>query len=252
STGLVAKLNWSGEEDFKKAFSLHLSFKGSRGLDFVPVGKTTSVKLSGPWPNPSFNGEFLPTSRTITENGFDAEWKVLHFNRPFTQQWAGETKNLSGSDFGVELLIPVEQYQKSMRTSKYGILIILLTFVSLFLVEISQRIKIHPFQYILIGAALIVYYSLLLSISEQIGYNGSYLISSIATIALITFYSASFLRLRKLVGLFSALLVAFYSFIYIIIIQQDFSLLTGSVGLFVVIGALMYLTRKINWYREAM
>ncbi|MEP2668098.1 MAG: cell envelope integrity protein CreD [Cyclobacteriaceae bacterium] len=252
STGLIAKLNWNDDSNFNQPFSIHLNFKGSNGMDFIPVGKTTSVKVSGPWPSPSFNGEFLPTSRTITDTDFTAEWKVLHFNRPFTQQWVEENKNLAGSDFGVELLIPVEQYQKSMRTSKYGILIILLTFVSLFLVEISQRIKIHPFQYILMGAALIVYYTLLLSLSEQVGYNGSYLISSIATAALLTLYSASFLKARKLVGLFSGVLLAFYGFIYVIIIQQDFSLLTGSVGLFIVISALMYLTRKINWYREAV
>ncbi|MCB0490788.1 MAG: cell envelope integrity protein CreD [Cyclobacteriaceae bacterium] len=252
STGLVAKLNWDDENNFNQPFSIQLNFKGSNGLNFIPVGKTTFVNVSGPWSNPSFNGEFLPVSRSITDGGFTAEWKVLHFNRPFTQQWVEENKNLSGSDFGVELLIPVEQYQKSMRTSKYGILIILLTFVSLFLVEISQRIKIHPFQYILMGAALIVYYILLLSLSEQVGYNGSYLISSIATVALLTLYSASFLKSKKIVGLFSGLLMAFYGFIYVIIIQQDFSLLTGSVGLFIVISTLMYLTRKINWYREAV
>ena len=231
---------------------MQLKFKGSSGLDFIPVGKTTLVNLSGPWGNPSFNGEFLPDTRTIAENEFTAEWRVLHFNRPFAQQWIDENKNLAGSDFGVDLLIPVEQYQKSMRTSKYGVLIILLTFVSLFLVEISQKIKIHPFQYILMGAALIVYYTLLLSISEQVGYNGSYLISSMATVVLLTLYSASFLKPKKMVGLFSGLLVAFYGFIYVIIIQQDFSLLTGSIGLFIVISALMYLTRKINWYREAV
>lgn len=252
SNGLVAKLNWKDANHFNQPFSIQLNFKGSNGLDFIPVGKTTSVAISGPWANPSFNGEFLPVSRSVTESGFEAKWKVLHFNRPFTQQWVEENKNLAGSDFGVNLLIPVEQYQKSMRTSKYGVLIILLTFVSLFLVEISQRIKIHPFQYILMGAALIVYYVLLLSISEQLGYNVAYLISSGATVTLLTLYSSSFLKSKKLVSLFCSLLVAFYSFIYIIIIQQDFSLLTGSVGLFAVIGALMYLTRKINWYREAV
>ncbi|HCR55316.1 MAG TPA: cell envelope integrity protein CreD, partial [Cytophagales bacterium] len=140
STGLIARLNWNNEPDFNKPFSMQLKFKGSSGLDFIPVGKTTLVNLSGPWGNPSFNGEFLPDTRTIAENEFTAEWRVLHFNRPFAQQWIDENKNLAGSDFGVDLLIPVEQYQKSMRTSKYGVLIILLTFVSLFLVEISQKI----------------------------------------------------------------------------------------------------------------
>ena len=159
---------------------------------------------------------------------------------------------MAGADFGVDLLVPVEQYQQSMRTSKYGILIILLTFVSLFLVEISQRVKIHPFQYILMGAALIVYYLLLLGFSEQVGYTASYVVASVATVALLVLYASTFLKSGKLRVLFMSLLAVFYGFIYVIIVQQDYSLITGSVGLFVVIGTLMYLTRKINWYNKAI
>jgi inner membrane protein len=176
--------------------------------------------------------------------------EVLHFNRPFSQQWTGNGVELSGADFGVKLLIPVDQYQKSTRTSKYGILIILLTFMALFLVEIIQKIRIHPFQNILIGAALIIYYILLLSFSEHIGYDMAYIISSIATVALISLYSTTFFRNTKLVVLFTALLVLFYTFIYVIILQQDFSLLLGSIGLFLIIGSLMYFSRKVNWYGE--
>ncbi|MBX2913581.1 MAG: cell envelope integrity protein CreD [Cyclobacteriaceae bacterium] len=252
STGLMAKPGWESEGQFGQAFSLHLDIKGSNGLAFAPVGKATTAKISGPWPTPSFNGAFLPDSRTVSPGGFDAEWKVLHFNRPFAQQWAGAGLNLAGADFGVDLLVPVEQYQQSMRTSKYGILIILLTFVSLFLVEISQRVKIHPFQYILMGAALIVYYLLLLGFSEQVGYTASYVVASVATVALLVLYASTFLKSGKLRVLFMSLLAVFYGFIYVIIVQQDYSLITGSVGLFVVIGTLMYLTRKINWYNKAI
>ena len=138
----------------------------------------------------------------------------------------------------------------SIRTAKYGILIILLTFMALFLVEITQKIRIHPFQYILIGAALIIYYTLLLSFSEHIGYNLAYIISSVATVALIGAYSRSFFSHEKLAILFSTLLLVFYLFIYIIILQQDFSLLIGSVGLFIIVGTLMYFSRKVKWYNE--
>lgn len=247
-TGLVAKLHWNDYADFDSPVSLQLKLKGSRGLDFVPIGKTTTVLLSGPWSNPSFNGEFLPDSRTINDKGFKSEWKVLHYNRPFDQAWTEAAKNMAGFDFGVDLLIPVEQYQKSMRTSKYGHLVILLSFISLFLVEISQKIRIHPFQYILIGAALIIYYCILLSFSEQIGYNAAYFISSIATVVLLTLYSKTFLKSIRLVLLFLSLLTLFYIFIFVIIIQQDFSLLIGSVGLFMLVGAMMYFTRRVNWY----
>ncbi|HYI78529.1 MAG TPA: inner membrane CreD family protein, partial [Chryseolinea sp.] len=142
-------------------------------------------------------------------------------------------------------------YQKSIRTSKYGVLIILLTFIALFLIEITQKVRIHPFQYILIGAALIIYYTLLLSFSEHIGYNLAYVVSSIATVILISFYSTTFLPRNGLVYLFSLLLTIFYLFIFIIILQQDFSLLLGSIGLFVIVGLLMYFSRKISWYRHA-
>ena len=252
SSGIVTKLNWENADSFTGNVSIKLNLKGSQRLDFVPVGKTTDVKLDGPWADPSFDGEFLPTTREITKQNFSASWKVLHFNRPFSQEWTGSGQELAGADFGVRLLLPVDQYQKSMRTSKYGVLIILLTFISLFLVEIIQKVRIHPFQYILIGAALIIYYTLLLSFSEHVGYNVAYIVSSIATVILVSLYSTSFLPSKKLSVLLLLLLVIFYAFVFIIILQQDFSLLIGSLGLFLIISLLMYFSRKINWYRNTL
>ena len=252
SNGIITKPGWKNAESFSGNVNIKLNLKGSRRLDFLPAGKTTTVKLEGEWNNPSFDGEFLPATREISENGFNASWKVLHFNRPFSQQWKENNQELSGADFGVKLLIPVDQYQKSIRTSKYGVLIILLTFMALFLVEITQKVRIHPFQYILIGAALIIYYTLLLSFSEHVGYNVAYIISSMATVTLISTYSTTFFRNNKLVILFSALLILFYTFIYVIILQQDFSLLLGSIGLFLIVGTLMYFSRKVRWYKESI
>lgn len=250
NNGILMKLNWENAGQFVGKVNVKLNLKGSRRLDFVAAGKTTTVNLNGTWANPSFDGEFLPDPREVTDSGFTATWKVLHFNRPFAQQWTENNQELSGADFGVRLLIPVDQYQKSMRTSKYGVLIILLTFMALFLVEITQKKRIHPFQYILIGAALIIYYTLLLSFSEHMGYNLAYIISSVATVLLISLYATTFFRDKKLSVLFSLLLVVFYSFIYVIILQQDFSLLLGSIGLFLIIGTLMYFSRKVKWYKE--
>jgi inner membrane protein len=251
SSGVIAKLDWTSADDFAGSTSINLSLKGSERLNFVPTGKTTDVKLSGTWNNPSFDGEFLPEMREITDSTFTAAWKVLHYNRPFSQQWNTPDEKLSGSDFGVKLILPVDQYQKSIRTSKYGQLIIILTFMALFLVEITRKVRIHPFQYILIGAALIIYYTLLLSFSEQIGYNASYAVASLSTVVLISLYSMSFLKDKGLVALFTALLIVFYTFIFVIILQQDFSLIIGSVGLFLIVGALMYFSRKVSWYRDA-
>jgi inner membrane protein len=250
TSGLIVKLDPRNSGDYQDEISIGLSLKGSHGLKFSPIGKITKVSLKGPWQSPSFDGEFLPDSREISDEGFAAHWSVLHFNRPFAQQWKENTRNLSGADFGVNLLIPVEQYQKSIRSTKYGILVIFLTFIALFLVEISQKVKIHPVQYILIGAALIIYYALLLSFSEQVGYNLSYAIASLATTIMISLYATSFLPNRSMVGLLAGLLLVFYVFIFIIILQQDFSLLIGSIGLFITIGALMFLTRRVSWYGQ--
>jgi inner membrane protein len=250
SAGIVMKLNWENPESFKGDFVAKLSLKGSKQLDFIPAGKTTTVTLGGTWNNPSFDGEFIPATREVTESGFNATWKVLHFNRPFSQQWTNQNQQLTGADFGVKLLIPVDQYQKSIRTSKYSVLIILLTFIALFLVEITQKIRIHPFQYILIGAALTIYYTLLLSFSEHVGYNIAYAMASLATVILISLYSTTFLKSTRLVVLFTLVLLVFYTFIFVIILQQDFSLLLGSVGLFLIISLLMYFSRKVKWYEE--
>lgn len=249
TNGIITKLNWENAESFQSDLSVSVNLKGSGRLDFVPVGKTTKVTLNGTWNNPSFDGQFLPAKRNITDSNFAATWNVLHFNRPFSQQWRQSNQELSGGDFGVNLLIPVDQYQKSVRTAKYRVLIVLLTFVALFLVEITQKIRIHPFQYILIGAALIIYYTLLLSFSEHIGYNLAYIIASVATVLLIGLYSTTFFT-KRLALVFSTLIVIFYAFIYIIILQQDFSLLLGSIGLFIIIGTLMYFSRKVKWYKD--
>lgn len=250
SNGIVAALGWSTREDIVSDFSIDLQLKGSERLYFVPAGKTTDVHIKGTWPSPSFDGKLLPASRSVTHQGFEANWKVLSYNRPFAQQWLDNEQNLSGSEFGVRLIIPADQYQKSIRTSKYSSLIIILAFTALFLVEITSKIRIHPFQYILIGVALIIYYTLLLSLSEHLGYNTAYAIASLATVALLVLYSISFLQRKSLVVLFGLLMSIFYTFIFVLIQAEDFSLLIGSIGLFLIISSIMYFSRNIKWYKE--
>ena len=250
TSGIVVPLGMTTRADFTGQFKVSLSLKGSESLYFVPVGKSTQVDLSGEWTSPSFEGKLLPADRTLDDAGFSATWKVLSFNRPFSQKWINDEQALDGAEFGVRLLIPADQYQKSTRTAKYHALIIILAFTALFLVEITSKIKIHPFQYILIGVALIIYYTLLLSLSEHVGYNVAYLISSLATTALVTFYASTFLQSRQFVWLFTGLMSCFYIFIFVIIQVQDFSLLIGSIGLFLIIGLVMYFSRNIKWYKE--
>lgn len=231
-------------------FELNLALKGSEQLFFIPTGKNTKVAVQGQWNDPSFGGAFLPDSRNLSDSIFEASWSLLHFNRPFPQQWKDKAPEIQKAAFGVDLLLPVDQYQKSIRSAKYSILIIMLTFVALFLIEIICKVRIHPFQYILIGCALIIYYTLQLSISEHIGYNLAYAVSALLTVMLIGAYSISFLPNRKIVTLLIGLLVLFYTFIFTITQLQDYALLLGSIGLFVIIAVLMFVSRKINWYGE--
>jgi len=251
--GLQAAVNLSANTSNSIPFSFNLGLKGSQNLDFVHTGKTTEVELSGNWASPKFTGRYLPDTSTITKNGFYAKWRMLYYNRPFPQQWAGNDKLLNtfkknkDALFGAELHIQVDEYQKTMRTSKYAILIILLTFVSLFLTEVIQKAQVHVFNYALIGAAMIVFYTLLLSFSEQVGYNWAYLISAVATVALITWFTASLLHNNKAAYFFAVILSIFYGFIFIIIQLEDLALLVGSIALFIIVSALMYFSRKISW-----
>lgn len=184
-----------------------------------------------------------------------ATWKMPYFNRPYPQQWTAQNlvMNLKSRDasFGVRFIMPVDQYQKTMRSGKYAILIILLTFISLFFTEIIQKKKVHFLQYLLIGAAMTVYYTLLLSFSEQLGFNAAYLIASIATIVLIGFFIAGVLKHKKPALVFAAILSVFYSFIYVIIQLQDLALLFGSVGLFLIIAIIMFLSARIDWNKDS-
>jgi inner membrane protein len=250
--GLQSGINITGMADKSIPFDFVLDLKGSQELQFLHTGKTTDVAVSGNWKTPSFDGRSLPDHRQVDDKGYTANWRMLYLDRPFAQQWAANDTLLNNMDqhkdaiFGVKLKVPVDQYQKTMRTSKYAILIILLTFISLFLTEMISKQRVHVFNYVLIGAAMIIYYTLLLSFSEQIGYDLAYLIASAATIILVATFIASLLN-RKPAILFAIILTIFYVFIYVIIQLEDLALLIGSIALFIIVSALMYFSRKINW-----
>jgi inner membrane protein len=229
-------------------FSFDLNLNGSSGLLFSPVGKQTNVQLSSDWPNPSFTGDFLPSNREVTSSGFTAEWKILHLNRNFPQQWTGSNQKVSKSTFGVDLLLSVDTYQKTMRTAKYSIMFIALTFLTFFMIELLSKKTIHPVQYLLIGFALLIFYTLLLSISEYLVFKVAYLLASAAIILLITVYSYSVLADKLKTGIIFGALVILYGYLYILMQLQDYALLMGSFGLFIVLAIVMYLTRNIDWF----
>jgi inner membrane protein len=234
-------------------FAYRLDLKGSNQLSFLHTGKTTDVEINSDWKSPDFTGRYLPDHNIKSNNGFNAKWHMLYYNRPFPQQWLNDNsvlnnkKDRAAAIFGVKLQLPIDQYRKILRTTKYSVLIIVLTFISLFLAELIKKQRVHVFNYTLIGAAMIVYYTLLLSFSEQMGYNWAYLISSGSTIALIALFTASLLNNRVVAVTFSLILSIFYGFIFIIIQLEELSLMFGSIALFIIVATLMYFSRKINW-----
>lgn len=228
-------------------FNFTISFNGSKQVKMVPIGKTTDAKMTSNWNSPNFNGNFSPISREITDNGFEANWKILHFNRPFAQSYFDILPDLGKYAFAVDFITPVDEYQQNERASKYGFLVIGLTFLIFFLIQSISKINIHIFQYSMIGIALIMFYTLLISITEHSSFSFAYLIAGASVIIMISLYSISILKDKKFPMFIGASLSVLYTFIYVIIQLEDYALLVGSIGLFLILAAVMYFSRKIEW-----
>jgi inner membrane protein len=231
-------------------FECKLNLNGSSNINFIPSGSLTKVEVEGDWKNPGFIGSFSPEYK-FTENGFSASWSILSFNRSIPENWIdSDVEKFSDSSFGVNLVDTVDQYQQNMRSAKYALMFIALTFVVFFFVEVLTKKRIHPIQYLLVGIALILFYSLLLSISEQLNFAIAYIIASIATIALITTYVHSIFKSKSQTAILTFILSLLYIFLYVILQLEDVALLIGSIGLFIILGIIMFLSRKINWYKQ--
>jgi inner membrane protein len=252
------------ESDLAKevSFSSNLNLNGSEQILFTPVGKETTIEVNSNWPDPSFTGSQLPITSEIKKAGFTARWKNLSHTRKFPQQWKDNaftlgdyipkdgivsSPSISAEALGLDLFVPVNGYQKTMRSVKYAILCILLTFAAFFIIETINRKSVHPFQYALIGLALILFYTLLLSFSEYTGFNSAYTIASLATIGLIAWFVKGILQSGKLSTLLSVILLLLYSYVFTILQLQDYSLLLGSIGLFLTLGVIMHFSKKIQW-----
>ncbi|MDR1201898.1 MAG: cell envelope integrity protein CreD [Tannerellaceae bacterium] len=231
------------------SFNCKLNLNGSESINFIPLGKTTNVHVTGAWNAPGYVGNFSP--ETIPSEGFDATWNILRYNRNIPDTWIDNNiDNFYDSTFGVNLVNTVDHYQQNMRSAKYAFMFIALTFVVFFFVEILTKKKIHPIQYLLVGIALILFYSLLLSISEQLSFGLAYLIASIAIIGLITAYAFSIFKNKSQTAMLTVILCLLYVFLYVVLQLEDIALLIGSIGLFIILGIIMYFSRKINWYKQ--
>jgi inner membrane protein len=255
-------------------FEVDINLNGSKEIDFLPFGKTTKVTIESPWGTPSFVGISLPDERQITDKGFKAVWEELHLNRNYPQQGVGnfigrdlsqhnsheldavaasysgkqETYGLQSGTFGVKLLLPVDEYQKTMRSTKYDLMFIVITFIAFFFVEILNRRRLHPLQYLLVGFAICLFYVLLLAISEHLSFNWAYLIGCSVILTLVALYTGSIFKNMRMTLIFNGILALLYGFFYSLLQLEDYALLLGSAGLLIILATVMYLTRNINWY----
>ena len=255
TTGATASLGLEKPMSAPVEFSIELDVNGSGGIFFAPFGVQNQATLKSNWPDPAFRGAFLPADRSVRENGFDAVWKISYYGRDYPQQWTSRTGNerfttraVSDSLFGAQFLSLLDAYRYVERSIKYGILFLVLIFTTFFLFEVTARQKIHPFQYLMVGAALCLFYLLLLSVSEFIGFGLAYLLAGVASTLLITWYGRSFLGGGVRTLMIGAGLAGVYTFLYITLRQQDYALLIGAIALFIVLAIVMSVTRKVDWY----
>lgn len=246
--GLSAPLDLKNLNNNNISFEMPLKLKGSEQLHFIPLSGNSSFQLSSDWNSPSFDGNNLPAERTITDSGFIANWSFNRANLPFNTLLSSVGFDPEKLAFGVTLLQPTDQYVKTDRSVKYAILVIGLTFALFFIIELLQKRPMHPVQYILIGLALVIFYTLLLSFSEFIEFDLAYVTAAFATVSLITWYSALHFRKRMPSVILCAAMTILYGFIFVLIRLEDTALLIGSIGLFIILAVAMYFSRKVNWY----
>lgn len=233
-------------------FEMQLTLNGSSGLRFAPVGVNNDVQIASAWPDPSFQGSFLPGEREVGPNGFRARWQVSHYGRAYPQQWR-EMNSLTAaavtsSLFGVDLVPELDSYRYVERSIKYGILIIALIFTAFFLLEILSAVRIHPFQYAMVGIALCLFYLGLLALSEIVSFNIAYWTGAAVAVLMIALYSCKVLQGSKRAYLVAVGLAVVYAFLFVILRLQDYALLVGTAGLFLALAIVMFVTRNVDWY----
>jgi inner membrane protein len=233
-------------------FEFSVVVAGSREFSLLPLGSVTTVKMTSNWPHPSFRGAFLPVRRSIDGAGFQAEWQVLELNRPYRQtglETEVDAAAITTTAFGVGVYPTVDVYQRGERAIKYAMLFIALTFLTFFAWEQISRVRVHPLQYLLVGLALSVFYLLLIALSEHVAFGFAYASAATALIALIGWYIAGAMHSARRGMVAAGAMIAIYVILYLLILSEDYALLLGAVAVFAALGAVMAITRRVDWYR---
>ena len=232
------------------SFAAAFELRGSFLLRFAPLAKNTEAALKADWPDPSFQGAYLPATSTIGPDGFAAEWRIPHLGRNYPQSWSRTEHGaaIRESAFGFDLLTPVDAYRQTERSLKYQILFLGLTFLAIWLFEALGGARLHPIQYLFIGAAMGLFYLLELALAEQLGFPIAYSLAAALVTGLVFFYAGSALDSRRRALAVAGVLAGLYACLYALLQLQDYALLAGSLGLFVILAAVMYATRNVDWY----
>ncbi len=249
-SGLYSKIPIDTKKEY--IFSMDLKLNGSEAIYFTPVGNSSTITLSSTWNTPSFDGATLPSPSEVNDSGFTATWPSIELNRNFPQK-SSYDGSISYSEYqksGVKLLLPVDTYQKSTRSVKYAFLFIILTFLIIFFSEITGKKRVHPIQYLITGLALVIFYSLLIALAEHIGFNLAYLVSSLVIISMISFYMQSIFKQIKTTIIVLVLLALLYTYLFTILQIADYALLLGNIGLVIILGLVMFFSKKVDWYGD--
>ncbi len=263
NSGFFAWVDASKIRDGEMSAEFAVRFKGNESITVAPHAGQTEWTVQSKWPHPSFAGSFLPESRTISADGFEAKYVITNLalgtslvSKEARQQvmpgsatearYYDPSSNVPASAT-VSLIQPVDLYGQVDRAAKYGFLIIGFTFVAFLLFDLIGGIRISSVQYILMGAALVLFFVLLLAFAEIIGFALAFVAASAATIGLITAYSASVLASWRRASIIGGLLAALYGAIYILLSLEAYSLLIGSLLIFAALAGVMYVTRRLDW-----
>jgi inner membrane protein len=241
-------------------------FRGSESVTLAPRAGDTTWNVTSPWPSPSFQGGFLPTTRSVSDAGFKATYRVgnlalgqslVNASDNAVQAASGRKDGMSsysvdtsGGTTGIasiNLIQPVDVYSQVNRATKYGFLFIGFTFLALLMFDVIGGVRVAGVEYLLVGVGLVLFFALLLAFAEVIGFTPAYIVASAGIIGLITAYSAAVLKSWKRAGYIGGLLTALYAVLYILLSLEAYSLLIGSLMLFVALAGVMYVTRKLDW-----
>ncbi|MEC9465933.1 MAG: cell envelope integrity protein CreD [Myxococcota bacterium] len=249
--GVHAKVQQALLTNDEIPFTLTLTLNGSEHFSVAPIGSQTEFSLTSNWPDPSFQGKWLPRDKvTPTSTGFDAHWSVNLLGRNYPHKWAGQStheQSMSESLLQVTFLPPVDQYRMAFRSVKYEVLFLVMVFITLWLFEVLSGIQIHAIQYIMVGVAMCLFYLLELSLAEHLGFGPAYAIAALMVSLLVSGYCRAVLKTRARAALVGTVLTLLYGFLYMLLVNQGYALLAGSLGLFGTLAVVMYLTRNVEW-----